>query len=49
MHRELVARSRAGSHQVFDDGFHNIHMAHPDAVVETVTAVLRAAGVAATS
>ena len=33
MHRELAARSRGSSHRVFDDRFHNIHMAHPEAVV----------------
>jgi pimeloyl-ACP methyl ester carboxylesterase len=44
MHRELAARSRASSHRVFDDRFHNIHMAHPDDVVDAVEEVLRMAG-----
>src|SRR4051795_10877869 len=43
MHRELAARSRAGSHRVFDDRFHNIHMAHPDAVVDAVDEILQSA------
>ncbi|MGR7023690.1 alpha/beta hydrolase [Geodermatophilus sp. URMC 62] len=41
MHRELAARSRAATHREFDDRFHNIHMAHPDAVVDAVDDVLR--------
>jgi pimeloyl-ACP methyl ester carboxylesterase len=44
MHRELAARSRASTHRVFDDRFHNIHMAHPDAVVDAVDEILQAAG-----
>jgi pimeloyl-ACP methyl ester carboxylesterase len=47
MHRELAARSRAGTHRVMDDRFHNIHMAHPDAVVDAVDDILR--GVCSTS
>jgi hypothetical protein len=40
MHRDLAARSRLSSHRVFNDRFHNIYMAHPDAVVEAVAEVL---------
>ncbi|MGY1680541.1 alpha/beta fold hydrolase [Geodermatophilus sp. SYSU D01176] len=40
MHRELASRSRCGIHHVLDDRRHNIHMAHPDAVADAVTALL---------
>jgi pimeloyl-ACP methyl ester carboxylesterase len=40
MHRELATRSRSGSHRIFDDRCHNIHMAHPEAVIEAVEQVL---------
>jgi hypothetical protein len=40
MHRGLAARSRVRSHVVSDDRYHNIHMAHPDAVVEAPTDIL---------
>jgi hypothetical protein len=42
MHRGLAARSRASSHRVLDDRFHDIHMAHPDAVVGAVQELLAA-------
>ncbi|GAB3199462.1 alpha/beta hydrolase [Geodermatophilus arenarius] len=41
MHRELATRSTCSIHRVFDDRRHNIHMAHPDAVAEAVTSLLR--------
>ncbi|MGY1638933.1 alpha/beta fold hydrolase [Geodermatophilus sp. SYSU D00742] len=40
MQRELATRSRRGTHLVFDDRWHNIHMAHSDAIADAVTAVL---------
>src|SRR4051795_6809434 len=42
MHRELAARSSVSSHRIFDDRFHNIHMAHPNALAEAVNDVLSA-------
>jgi hypothetical protein len=44
MHRALAARSGRSIHRVLDDRFHNIHMAHPDTVIEAVREVPRAAG-----
>ena len=44
MHQELAARSLASTHRVFDDRLHNIHMAHPDAVVGAIGDILDAAG-----
>jgi pimeloyl-ACP methyl ester carboxylesterase len=40
MHRELAARSRVSTHHVFEDRFHNIHMQHPDAVIDAIDEVL---------
>jgi pimeloyl-ACP methyl ester carboxylesterase len=42
MHRELAARSRVSTHRVFQDRFHNIHMQHPDAVVDAINEILHA-------
>jgi pimeloyl-ACP methyl ester carboxylesterase len=44
MQRDLATRSRRSSHPIFDDRCHNIHMEHPDAVVEAVSALLVAGG-----
>lgn len=43
LQRELSTRSRAASHVVFDDRHHNIHLAHPEAVVQAITLVIRSA------
>jgi pimeloyl-ACP methyl ester carboxylesterase len=40
MQRELATRSRMSTQRVFDDRCHNIHMQHPDAVVEAVRNLL---------
>jgi pimeloyl-ACP methyl ester carboxylesterase len=42
MHRELAARSRVSTHRVFSDPCHNIHMQHPDAVLDAIDEILRA-------
>jgi pimeloyl-ACP methyl ester carboxylesterase len=41
MQRRLVDRSRAATHTVFDDRHHNVHLAHPDAVVHAVADVIQ--------
>jgi hypothetical protein len=43
MQRGLTAASRCSSQVVFDDRHHNIHLAHPDAVVRSVANLVQTA------
>ena len=47
LQRSLAARSHVASHTVFDDRHHNVHLAHPDAVVQAVAGVIQLASAAA--